>query len=203
MPWGVAIAAVGTYAASRSSNRAAQRGADAAAGASAEATAEQRRQYDQTRQDNLPFLEAGYDAVGRQRRLLAGDYSDLENSPDYLWTRQQGLQSVDRSAAAKGGLYSGGADADRMAYASGLASQNINNYWNRLAGMAGQGQTTASNLGQFGANAANQIGANSRAAGDARASAYSQQGQNNAQLYQSLAGLANNVGQSQGWWGRG
>jgi len=135
-------------------------------------TEEQRRQYDQTRMDQLPFLEAGYDALRRQQAALGGDFSGFEESPDYKFALEQGLKSQERGAAARGGYMGGGADADRMALAQGLASQNFGNYWNRLAGRAGQGQSSATNLGGLGANMAGQIGGYNQDAAAARASSY-------------------------------
>lgn len=192
MPWGAAIAAVGSYAASRSSSRGAASGARSQERANQAAIDEQRRQYDQTRQDQQPWLLAGQNALARQQQLLNGDYSGFYQSPEYQWTQQQGIQSLDRSAAARGSLYSGGADADRMRFSQGLASQEYGNFYNRLAGMSGTGQTTASNLGQLGANMASNIGQSYQNMGNARASAYQTQGNNNAQMIGSLTGQFNN-----------
>lgn len=166
-----ATVVVGAYSADQQS-KAGKAGAAAQQAASNAATAEERRQYDQTRQDQLPFMEAGYDSLRRQTAALNGDLSGFENSPDYLYARDQGIQSLDRSAAAKGGYTGGGADADRMTFASGLASQNFNNYWDRLRGRAGQGQGSAQNLGGYGAQMAGNIGNNLMNGASARASSY-------------------------------
>lgn len=165
---GVGISAWSARNAAKQGERGAQ-GQDAAAAA---ATAEQRRQYDLTRQDQLPFLQGAYDALNRQQAALEGDFSGFEDSPDYAFARQQALQSQERGAAARGGFMGGGADADRMTLASGLASQNFGNYWNRLAGRAGQGQSAATTLGGLGANMATNIGGNLMDAANARASSY-------------------------------
>lgn len=171
--WAAAVATVvvGAYSADQQA-KAGEKGANAQMAASAASTAEERRQYDQTRQDQLPFLEAGYDALRRQTAALNGDYSGFESSPDYLYARDQGIQSLDRSAAARGGYTGGGADADRMTFASGLASQNFNNYWDRLRGRAGQGQGSAQNLAGYGAQMAGNIGNNLMNSANARASSY-------------------------------
>jgi hypothetical protein len=171
----------------------AKKAAKAAGQGSDAATEEQRRQYDQTRQDNLPFLQAGQGALTQMQALNSGDFSSFKESPDYQWTFNQGLQGLDRGAASRGGLYSGGADADRIAYGQGMASQQYGTYYNRLQAMAGQGQTTAGQLGQFGANSANQIGNNMQNAGNARASGYINQGN-------AWANTANQVGQAGAWW---
>jgi hypothetical protein len=190
MPWGaVAAAVVGAYA----SNQAAKKGANAQKGASGAAIAEQQRQFDLTRQDQLPWLNAGTDALSQLQRLNAGDMSAFNQSPDYKFALEQGTQTLDRSAAAHGGLFSGGQQADLMKFGQGLATQNYGNYYNRLASLAGLGQTTASNLGQLGANMASNIGNAYMNAGNARASSYQQQGNN-------YAGLAAAGGNAFGNW---
>jgi hypothetical protein len=92
------------------------------------------------------------------------------------------MQSLDRSAAARGGLYSGGHSADLMKFGQGLASQNYGTLYNRLQSLANQGQTTGSGLGALGASAASNIGNAYTNAGNARTSAYMNQGNNYAGL---------------------
>lgn len=175
MSWGAVIAAGASLVGGAMSSRGASRGASAQVQASQIATDEQRRQYDQTRQDAMPWLNAGGWALGQQQNFLRGDFSGALNSPDYKAALQEGLGALDYGATAGGNLWGGGTDADRIRFGAGLASQQIGNYYNRLAGMSGTGQTTAAQLGQFGANAANQIGQNAMNAGAARASAYAAQ----------------------------
>lgn len=168
MPWGVAAAAIGAAGSIYAGNKAA--GAQKRANQSA--IAEQQREYDQTRQDQLPFLQAGQNAVNLQQRFLSGDTSGFQNSPDYQWAVSQGFQGLDRGAAARGNLWGGGTDADRIALGQGLATQYANNYWNKLAGMAGQGQASAGNLGALGANMAGNVGSYLQNQGAATASSY-------------------------------
>lgn len=124
----------------------------------------------------MPFLEAGYDAIGRQNAVLNGDTSGFENSADYLFRRDQGFRGLNAGLAAEGaagpGGFSGGADADRIALGQGLAGQAIDSYWAKLAGRAGQGQTGATNLGSLGAGYAGSTGRALQTAADARGSAY-------------------------------
>lgn len=191
MSWAaVAGTAVSVVGGVTSSNNA-KKGANAQAAAAEAAARESGRQYDQTRQDMMPWLNAGTNALAQMQQLNSGDFSSFQESPDYQFAFDQGLQALDRSAAARGSLYSGGADADRIAYGQGMASQQYGNYYNRLAGLAGMGQQTSVQMGQFGAqNAANQ-GQYAMDAANARASAYGQQANawNNA-----LAGIGGAVG---------
>jgi hypothetical protein len=190
MPWGVVAAAVvGAYGASQQS-KAGKAGAAAQQHASDAATAEQQREYDLSRADQLPYLQAGQDALGLQAKFLSGDMSGFENSPDYKFAVDQGLKLSDRGAASHGSLFSGGHSADLMQLGQGLASQNADNYWNKLAGRAGQGQTTAGNLGQLGANMATNIGQNMMNGANARASSYANTANAWGNYGNQLAGMA-------------
>lgn len=183
-----------------SSNKAAGAQKDA----SKKAIEEQRRQFDLTRSDQMPWLQAGQGALSNLQKLNSGDFSAFTQSPDYQFALDEGFKAMDRSAASRGRLYSGGYGQDLTKYGQGLATQNYGNYYNRLAGMAGVGQTTASNLGQLGQNMANSIGNQYNQIGAARASAY--QGYNQALNGQydrygnRSGGLLDQIG---GWLGGG
>ena len=188
MPWGVAAAAIGAYGAISSAN-AGKAGAKAQTNASNAAIAEQQRQYDQTRSDQAPWLQAGQQALGLEQKYLGGDTSGFENSPDYKFAVQQGTKQLDAGATAGGNLWGGGADADRIALGQGLATQYANNYWNKISGVAGNGQNTAQNLGYQGANSANQIGQQYNNIGQARASSYA----NTANSYNNFGNQVGNI----------
>lgn len=172
MSWvAVGSAVVGVVGASMQA-KAGEKGAAGQVAASRYATDEQRRQFDQTREDMMPWLNAGQNALQQQQNFLAGDWSGFEKSPAYAYAFQQGNQALDRSAAARGGFMGGGADADRIALGQGMALQNSNNYFNQLAGIAGTGQTTAGQLGQFGQAFGQQAGVNAMNGANAQASSY-------------------------------
>jgi hypothetical protein len=197
MPWGIAAAAVvGAYSANQQS-KAAKGAANAQTRAADAATEEQRRQFDLTRQDQQPWMQAGQNALTQMQALNSGDFSSFKESPDYQFAFNQGLQGLDRSAAARGSLLSGGHSADVLQLAGGIASQNYGNFYNRLAGLSGTGQTTATNLGSLGANMAGNIGNNYLNAGNARASAYGQIADTNSQFAAGLGGQFNNWYQKQ------
>lgn len=98
------------------------------------------------------------------------NYNAFFASPDYIFARDQGLEAVQRSAAARGNLFSGNTGAALEQYGQGLASQQLNNYTNRLASLAGVGQTAATATGQFGITTGQGIANNLIDAGNARAS---------------------------------
>lgn len=197
MSWGLvaaaAITVVGGAVSANQANKGANKAATAQERAAQLSVDEDRRQFDIADANQRPFLDAGYDALTRQQAALNGDFSGFENSPDYLYARQQMVQGMDRSAAAHGRLMAGGYGVDMATNLNGLASQNFGNYWNRLAGRAGQGQTSAQNLGTMGMNMANSIGNAYTNAGNARASAFQQIGQNNADMWAGVANQGNKL----------
>lgn len=140
------------------------------------------KQFEQTRQDQMPWLDAGKKALGGLEQMLYGDPSEFMSDPSYQWRKQQGMDGIESSAAAGGGLLSGAALKSLNGYNSSLASQEYSNAFNRLSGVAGTGQNTANAIGQFGANnALNQgnaaiNGANAQANGLIGAANAKQQG---------------------------
>lgn len=186
-----AIAAVATVGsaviganASRSASNAQQRAADAS-------IAEQQRQYDQTRQDQMPFLESGYKALDRLNAISRGDMSAFQTSPDYQFRLDQGTKNIGNSFAARGGAFSGNALRGLTAFNSGLASSEFGNWWDRQAGLANGGRNAASTVGAAGTNAANNTSNALLAQGDSRASGI--QGQANA-ITSAIGGLSSIYG---------
>lgn len=173
-------------------NRAANKASAAASRASNQANALQGQIYDQARTDLAPYQEAGANAISGLNALASGDYSGFMSSPDYLYAQQQGLQGLDRSAAARGSLFSGGADADRMTFNSGLATQNLGNYRNSLMGLANMGASSSSALAGVGQNYAGAYGQNLNNASYAQGSNALSQGNNWSQALTGIGGLANN-----------
>lgn len=151
---------------------AANKSASATEKASKQSLAEQKRQFDLSRSDQMPWLDTGKWALGQQKNALTGDWSGFMQSPDYQYALDQGFKGLDRSAAARGRLYSGGYGEDLTKFGQGLATQNYGNYMNRLAGLSGSGQTSANALGILGQNYANSYADNKYNAAAARSSAY-------------------------------
>lgn len=205
MPWGVAAAAIEVGGAIYSANKQSGAAKDAA-NASNQATQasidEQKREFDINQTNQAPWLNTGKSALsvlsgmyglnsdGSGTSANAPDYSAFYNSPDYQFALTQGQGSLDRDAAARGTLYSGGHTADAISFGQGLASQQFGNFYNRMAGLAGAGQTTAINLGNQGMQMASNIGnLNMMNAGNQMNSIY-----NNANAWSNLAGQVGQVG---------
>jgi hypothetical protein len=149
---------------------AAKSAANTQAAAANRAAELQNEQYQQTRQDAMPWLKAGEGALNKL--VGAVDYQkfgmdQFQQDPGYAFRLSEGQKALDRSAAARGGLISGGALKAAGRYGQEMGSQEYMNAFNRyqtersaalnpLQSLAGVGQTTAQQLGQTGAaNAAN------------------------------------------------
>lgn len=154
------------------------KGGKAIAGAANQANDKLTGTYEQGLSYFQPYQQAGTGALSGLSALAAGDYSGFQSSPDYQWAQQQGQQGMDRSAAARGSLYSGGHLADTMAYNQGLASQQLGNYRSSLMDLAGMGQNAAGSMASLGQNYATQYGNNLLTGAGARASGYQNTGEN-------------------------
>lgn len=158
MPWGVAASIGGAVVGGIMQNNAANKASKASQSATDKAIAQQNLNYDRTATNLNPYINAGNSALTQLGALNSGDYSSFHQSPDYQFSLDQGMKALDRSAAARGSLYSGGHSADVLNYATGLADQNYNSYYGKLQQLAGMGSGAAANLGSIGANQSANIG---------------------------------------------
>jgi len=169
--WGAAAVVVGAVYSANKQAGAAKASGNASERAANAAIAQSNANYDRTKENLDPFINAGNGALGQMQALNNGDFSSFTASPDYEFTRDQGIQASDRSAASRGSLYSGGHSADLMALGQGLASQQYGNYYSRLQGLAGLGNSSALGLGSIGTGNAAAVGqfglAGAQAQGDA------------------------------------
>lgn len=159
--------------------------ADQQAAAAREANKMQWDMYQQTRKDNEPWRQAGQKALGD---LGNADYmrdftqADFQQDPGYAFRMAEGQKALERSAAARGGLQSGGTLKAISRYGQDFASNEYQNAYNRfnadrdrrfnrLSSIAGVGQTANSQVANAGMNYANQAGANSMGAANAAGAA--------------------------------
>lgn len=110
------------------------------------------------------------------------DMSVFFQSPDYQFNLAEGQKAIDRSLVARGRGLSGAGVKEGVRYASGMASNEFGNFYNRLANIAGLGQAGVNTSASAGMNTAANIGNAAMNAGNARASAYTMgaQGVNNS-----------------------
>lgn len=144
--------------------------------------------YQQTARYLEPYRLEGERALGTLGALSRGDYSSFTESPDYQFTRDQGIKGLDRSAAARGTQYSGGQLAALADYAGGVASQNYSDYYNRIAQLAGMGQNAAAGVGNAGMTYAGRVGENILTGAGARADSRLAEASTYGQLGEQLAG---------------
>jgi hypothetical protein len=143
----------------------------------------QREMFEKTREDQAPYRTAGYNALAEMQRTAgnvpgafkfgAGDY---QADPGYAFRLAEGQKALDRQAAARGGLISGGALRAAQRYGQEMGSQEFGNAYNRAltgyntdvarenqlynrqAALSGIGQTATNLVGQAGQNYATGVG---------------------------------------------
>jgi hypothetical protein len=169
MAWMVPAAIIGS---SIIGSNAASSAGEAQAGAAREAAQLTNDQFQQTRQDQMPWLKAGERALNKLEGAV--DYTpfgmdQFTADPGYAFRLKEGQKALDAQAAARGGLISGNALRAAVGYGQEMGSQEYQNAFNRyqterasklapLQSLAGVGQTTAANLGAAGAANANAMG---------------------------------------------
>jgi hypothetical protein len=133
-----------------------------AAGQASDADIAFRRQMWEAQQaQQEPWMEAGRNALTQISGMGGQIPVDLEQDPGYQFRMEQGGKMLERQLAGMGGgAYSGRGMKEAQRFGQQLGSQEYgaaygrgSDAYNRLASLAGMGQTSASNLGQMGAQA--------------------------------------------------
>jgi hypothetical protein len=161
------------------------------------------RQAGLTAQEQImQLLGVGGDAAAADYGILAKPFgqADFQQDPGYAFRQSEGMKALERSAAARGGLLSGGTLKGIQRFGQDLASQEYGNAFNRyqiersarlnpLQSLMGSGQSATNVMtGNIGQSNQNQQ-ANILGAGQARASGYV--GSANA-----LGGALSSIGQA-------
>jgi hypothetical protein len=128
-----------------------------------QALAQQQQQFDTSRNDSMPWLQAGQHALGGQMDLLGlngggiqqSAIDALHSSPMFSSLYNTGVDTIEQNAAATGGLRGGNTQNSLARFGSDLLSQVIQQQLGSLGGISGTGQQTGAQLGQLGANNAN------------------------------------------------
>lgn len=182
---GVEAAIIGSVAGAAISSRGARSAANTQAAATDRAVELQREQWQQARQDYARFRDAGYRALSEleaqmQRPTTA---ADVMADPGYQFGLQQGQQALDRQFARAGGRISGASMKAASRFNAGTAAAGYNAAYqrrqdslNRLAALAGVGQTATGSSAAAGQGAANAIGGLLTAQGNASGAAQMAQG---------------------------
>lgn len=168
MTWVAAAIATSAVVGAYSANKAASKQADAAN----RATDVQNAQYQLTREDQMPWLEAGRNALTKLIPLTNYEKFDMNKfqaDPGYAFRLGEGMKAIERSAAARGGLLSGRTGKALERFGQDYGSQEYQNAFNRyqaeraaqlqpLQSLAGLGQSSANQVGAAGANYASNVG---------------------------------------------
>lgn len=196
MTWGLVAVGTATVVGGIIASNAAGDAADTQANAANRATDVGNQQFQQTREDQAPYREAGYGALNKLNDLLGlstntgvQGYGSLAqpftgdkvaSDPGYQFGLQQGTQAIDNSAASHGNLYSGATLKALTRYGNDYGTTKFNDAFNRdqtqgnalankLQSIAGLGQTSLGQTGALGASNASQVGENLIGAGNAQA----------------------------------
>ena len=201
---GAAIAGAATLGSGIISSSGAQSAADTQSAATQAAAQLQAQEFQQVRNDLQPYINAGANALPQLESLTGTNaggnpltapltapfqptMAQLEDTPGYKFTLDQGLKSTQNGYAAQGLGQSGAAQKGATDYAEGLASttyqQQFQNYlnqnsqiYNMVGGISGSGQNAAAGTGALALNNTAQInalnvsGANAQAAGQVASS---------------------------------
>ena len=180
---GGSMAAEGAESAAATSAEASNRAAELQRESAREALDLQRRMYEEGVARQQPYYDVGVNALrqlpGRTGAMPAAfQYrpDQLTQDPGYQFRLSEGLKALERSAAARGGLMSGATGKALTRYGQEAASQEYSNAYNRalteynasrareaeeynrLAGLAGVGGTTAQQIGAAGQSYGTQAG---------------------------------------------
>lgn len=194
---GIGGAAIGAHAAGKAADAqvsAANHAADLQHQDAQQALDFQKQQYATSQKNMAPWLQAGTSAIGTLSGLM-GPGGELaqgwnqkfeaptdvteQNDPGYKFRLSEGLNALQNSAAARGGLLSSGTAKNINDYAQNSASQEYGNVYNRALGqyqqnynifennqankfnryasLAGVGQQAANQLSGAGQNASNNV----------------------------------------------
>lgn len=153
----------------------------------------QLQMYNQTRDDQAPYRQAGSTALSQLAAGTApgGQFThqfgaaDLKDglSPNYDFQLQQGMGALNNQNSVGGGLVGGNALKGISDYAQGSASNayqnafnnyntNQSNIYNRLSNIAGLGQTSLGTTASAGNATAGSVGSAQLASGAAQAAGY-------------------------------
>ena len=108
---------------------------------------------------------------------VEGGYNFMTD-PGYNFRFDEGMRGLERSAAARGGLLSGGFGRKAIRYGQDYASNEYSNVYNRISNIAGLGQVANNQSGQYAMMAGQGMG--NAASNAANATAYGQVGAGNA-----------------------
>lgn len=159
------IGAAGSIASGVIGSNAAKDAAKLQANAATLAANNQMKMFDEVMGFLGPYRDAGGKGLDQAMNLMGLGSSNpdqiqsfLAKTPGYQFTRQQGLESVENSYAARGLGASGAAMKGAEQFATGLADQTYEERLGDYMKLAGMGQNAAAGTGAFGLQATTNAG---------------------------------------------
>jgi hypothetical protein len=142
------------------------------------------RMYEEDVARQEPWRKAGVTALNKLTPL-ATEYTpfgmqQFQQDPGYAFRMSEGMKGLERSAAARGGLLSGGTLKGIQRYGQDMASQEYQNAFNRYQTERSARLNPLQSLAGVGQTATNQLGAAGREYGSSAGSIMSGQGINSA-----------------------
>lgn len=178
----------------------AKKGADALSDAIEEAVALQREQMRVAEELYAPYRGAGERSVSAYEENIGNQptyqntLATLADDPGYQFRLEQGQNTLENSAAARGNLLSGATLKDLTGYAQGMASQEGQAAYSRDMNAYNNQQNQLANLMQMGFNSVSgQVGQQAQSANNL-ANLAMQGGQNQANYYTGMGNIANQFG---------
>jgi hypothetical protein len=192
---------VGGITGATAQSKAAQKAADAQAAAAQAGIDEQHRQFDVTQQNLQPWLTAGTQALGQQGDLLglngtgaqSSSLDALRASPLFKSLYDSGEEAVLQNASATGGLRGGNTQRGLADFGADTFAQLLQYQLGQLGGISGAGQQTGTQLGQFGANTASNVGSLLTQQGSAQAGGILAAGSRDATAFNQALQIAGMV----------
>lgn len=204
------IGGVTSYLGAQAQADAAGEAANAQREANQQSIAFQKEMFNKQVELQKPWYDVGVRALPKLEEGVTGMPAaftgkvDLTQDPGYAFRLQEGLKALDRTASARGGLLSGGALKAAAQYGQEMGSQeygaaygralDIYNAnvareaagYNRLAALAGTGQTSAGNLASQAGTLGQNVGQTYQNTGTAVANSLLAQGNARASQYSAI-----------------
>lgn len=206
------VGGVSAYQSGKSQEKAAKKAAESQEAIADENVALQRELANQQREDFAPWRDVGEQALNQMwAGVQSGEFEvgdiDVTKDPGYQFRMDQGVEALDKSAAARGRLLSGAQQKGVTDYSQNVASQEYANAYareanekakkyNMLSGLSSGGQASAAGQAQATSNLAQTEGNILSNLGQSQAYGYQQQGQARAGAYQGMAQAGNQAAQN-------
>lgn len=206
------VGGVSAYQSGKAQEKAAKSAAASQEAIADENVALQRELANQQREDFAPWRDVGEQALNQMwEGVQSGAFEvgdiDVTKDPGYQFRMDQGIEALDKSAAARGRLLSGAQQKGVTDYSQNVASQEYANAYareanekarkyNMLSGLSSGGQASAAGQAQATSQLGQQTSNILSNLGQSQAQSQYAQGQARAGAYQGMAQAGNQAAQN-------